>query len=732
MKAMVATHPTGRWEVVLPAGRSNELMILGENIDNTTEISFTPRELEAGASCNDVKRLKSFSPRQVLEGKGAKYAVRLDPLDKGEHYYFLCAKTRVGAWIYQSSDLWMRILALRVEPKPEGIVPKWVYYIFLVCLLCLSGLFSGLTLGLMSLDKTELKIIEKCGAPNEKAYAKIIAPLREKGNYLLCTLLFGNVLVNNTIAVLTSGMLVGPVAIFLATLAIVLFGEIFPQAICSRHGLAVGAQTHLLTKLFMVLTFPLSYPMGRILDKLLGDEIGQVYNKEKLQELIRMTADFKVLQNEEANIITGALQLSTKRVEDIMTRMEDVYMLDINTVLDFETLSEILRYGYTRVPVYDGDRTNIVQLLNTKDLALIDPDDNTELKTVCRFYDHQPLFVFNDTKLDAMLQAFLQGNSHMAVVQHAESGSNHDQEEEQHEQVTRNLGIVTLEDVIEEILQNEIIDETDILTDNRGKKPRVREKKLDYNIFEKKQQRGQKIPQQLAFAAFQYLSTAVEPFKEPYISRSVLKQLLRQNIVISLTPNDCSRERNYIYRKGRECDFFTLILEGHVEVEIGKESMVFETGPFTCFGTECLACMKEMRMEAVRDVRDSRLLVPYIPDFSVRVITQVQFLKIRRVHYLAARRITYMQTLETTGASDDQETFHAEWKRCLSRDVLSRQSSVPGNLDLTTNERKSIMDRLRRASVLSRDAKDQAKDQEAKDGRESAVDQKGRQLPRLP
>lgn len=75
---------------------------------------------------------------------------------------------------------------------------------------------------------------------------------------------------------------------FGSTIAIVIFGEIVPQAICSRHGLAVGARTVWVTKLFMGLTFPMSYPISLLLDRLLGKEIGNVYNRERLKELIKV------------------------------------------------------------------------------------------------------------------------------------------------------------------------------------------------------------------------------------------------------------------------------------------------------------------------------------------------------------------------------------------------------------------------------------------------------------
>jgi len=122
--------------------------------------------------------------------------------------------------------------------------------IFIFILLSLSGLFSGLNLGLMALDRTELKIVQNTGSEKEKNYANKIAPIRSHGNFLLCALLLGNVLVNNTMTILldslTSGKIsfnevllrlinphifLGIVAVIGSTMAIVVFGEIIPQVV---------------------------------------------------------------------------------------------------------------------------------------------------------------------------------------------------------------------------------------------------------------------------------------------------------------------------------------------------------------------------------------------------------------------------------------------------------------------------------------------------------------------
>jgi len=333
--------------------------------------------------------------------------VKLLRKSEKEKMYSMCVKdSQDGKW-YMLGEHDGR---LRVVEEKTSMLPLWLQVIIITFLLVLSGMFSGLNLGLMALDPMELRIVQSCGTEKEKKYARKIEPIRRKGNYLLCSLLLGNVLVNTTLTILLDDLIGSGIgAVVASTSGIVVFGEIVPQALCSRHGLAVGANTILVTKLFMLLTFPLSWPISKLLDCVLGQEIGTVYNREKLVEMLKVTAPYNDLVREELNMIQGALELRTKTVENVMTPLENCFMMQCDAVLDFNTMSEVMESGYTRIPVFEGERSNIVEVLYVKDLAFVDPDDCTTLKTITKFYNHPVHFVFHDTKLDSMLEEFKKG-----------------------------------------------------------------------------------------------------------------------------------------------------------------------------------------------------------------------------------------------------------------------------------------------------------------------------------
>ena len=238
----------------------------------------------------------------------------------------------------------------------KELLPIYLVIIFYLILLLFSALFSGLNLGLMSLDLTELNMLKKIGTSKEKKYAAKIFPLRKRGNLLLCTILIGNVLVNSTSTLILGNYLEGLFAAVGSTMLIVIFGEIIPQAICSRHGLAVGTYTRFITYFMVYATFIVSYPLSKILDFFLGKEIASTYNRDLVRELMKQAKDGKGIQETEFKILTGALDFKDKVIKDIMVPLNDVFSLDINSILDFETFKLILHQGYSRIPVYEGSK----------------------------------------------------------------------------------------------------------------------------------------------------------------------------------------------------------------------------------------------------------------------------------------------------------------------------------------------------------------------------------------
>ena len=104
------------------------------------------------------------------------------------------------------------------------------------------------------------------------------------------------------------------------------------------------------------------------------------------------------------------------------------------------------------MPVFEGDRRKIVGLLFIKELALMDPGEATPLKTVCQFYQNQTNFVRADTTLDIMFKEFKEGNKgHMAFVYRPDCENDNKMKDEN--QSYDIIGLVTLEDVIEELIQ---------------------------------------------------------------------------------------------------------------------------------------------------------------------------------------------------------------------------------------------------------------------------------------
>ena len=313
--------------------------------------------------------------------------------------------------------------------------------LIVVVLVLFSGLFSGLTLGLMGLNSHELK---RKAALGDKRAAKVYA-VRRNGNLLLTTLLVGNVAVNTALSIFLGTLAPGVIAGIVATTLIVIFGEIVPQATVSRHGLALGARVVWLVRVFIFLLYPICKPIAYALDKVLGHELPTMLSRRELLKIVEehKYSDASDVDHEEEQIIRGALLFSSRRAKEVMTRRDKVFMLDKNTLLTDDTLHAIRDEGHTRIPVFDGVQSNVVGILFAKQLLGRDLEECT----VESMMQTDVVRVNEDQCLDAIFEEFIAARRHLFIVENDEE---------------RCIGIVSLEDVIEEIIREEIEDETDV------------------------------------------------------------------------------------------------------------------------------------------------------------------------------------------------------------------------------------------------------------------------------
>ena len=308
-------------------------------------------------------------------------------------------------------------------------------------LIVFSAICSGLNIALMSLKPNDLKRKAKLG--NKQAAS--VLPLRANTHLSLASILLSNVAVISTTSLVLGHRLNGLVAGVVSTLLIVIFGEVVPQAVFVSHALSFCAWFAPLLKLMIIVTYPISKPLQLLLDAILGPERSALPSRHELGLLIGEHAknDDSELDENEIDIMRGALQLSEKSVLDIMTPLSKVYGLTPDTLIDAAKIDEIKLQGRSRIPVFDRAHTYMQGVLLMKDLVDVDFDEQS------RRADELPLHhaqaVGSRTALDTLFKKFITGKTHLLPV-------------ERNEMI---VGIVTIEDLIEEIFQHEIEDESD-------------------------------------------------------------------------------------------------------------------------------------------------------------------------------------------------------------------------------------------------------------------------------
>ncbi|KAH9162578.1 hypothetical protein LEN26_000906 [Aphanomyces euteiches] len=472
---------------------------------------------------------------------------------------------------------------------------EWVLRMGAVILLVvLAAIFSGLTLGYMSLDKIGLQIVIEAGdephaTEQEKKNgrdAKKILKIRNDGHLLLTTLLFGNVGVNTILSIVMADMTSGVAGFLITTVLLVIFGELIPQALCSRHALAIGAKSIPVVWFFIILFYVFAKPIALCLDWMIGHDIGTIFTKRELGKMLEIHVRQNMLDSDETDIMKGAMHFKKKHVSEVMTPIEKVFTLPVTTKLDLKTIRDIYHQGYSRIPVWGKDKNDIVGLIFVKDLIFADPEEETTLLNFVHVFGRGVHRVWPDSTLGDVLQAFKMGRTHLALVHDVNNDGPGDPFYE-------TKGVVTLEDIVEEILQAEIYDESDAIDAETHRKNRLSHRSYDPGFMHildgKEQAKLLAKPEAEALAKHLVLNDTV--FSTPDAQGQLLNvervaSILAKSHVIEFRPENAPHVE--LFTEFKVANYCLVVLEGFVLVSSGKNASLQKGGLWSVHGAASL------------------------------------------------------------------------------------------------------------------------------------------------
>ncbi|CAD5228913.1 unnamed protein product [Bursaphelenchus okinawaensis] len=399
-------------------------------------------------SASTVKE-PSFLKLAILPEASTSGMLRMKSLSiSSPDVYKLCLQRSSSYELITDPTMVIEISDLDVKP----LVPLLVMIPTFILFMCTNALFSGMNMAFFCIPHNDIILLQRYNDADQNKQAHAILQIRKNSNWLVCTLVLGNTIVN-TVSTLLIEDACKPLApktkiIVINVVPVLLnmfFGEIFPQAFVKNRGLRVARRTLWIAKFFMVLFLPVAYPLSRLLDFLIGTQGVEVMDAKKFEGMIKL----QMTNNLPKDILERAFRFKDVTVGSIMTSINDAWLLSSEDILDINCLVNIMEMGYTRVPVYLGnDRGLIVALLNVKELIFLDPNQKIKVidKPECLITAQ---YVFEEMPASKLMEEMISGHVHLCIVAKYQHGCHI---------VT---GLITLEDIIEELI-GEIYDDTDV------------------------------------------------------------------------------------------------------------------------------------------------------------------------------------------------------------------------------------------------------------------------------
>ena len=372
---------------------------------------------------------------------------------------------------------------------------------------------SGLTVGYLSIDQLELELKLKNGTDEEKKEALAVFPVLEDHHYLLVTLLLANALCMEALPIYLDSIVPSAYAILISVIAVLFFGEVIPQAICTGpQQIKIGAFLAPLIQFLKLALGIVAYPIAKILDCSLGEHMHTRYNNKDLKALIELHSYHALealgevydkqsiesgLRPYQTRIIQSVIDSRSGSVKKVMIKAEKIFALSINKSINNKIAQKITQAGFSRIPVYeDEDKNKIIGIMLIKTLIGLDLQEGRTIKDLVKEGEvtlRKPIYISPNHNFEGLLEQFLAGRSHMAIVvndpakydEGIKSYSEHQGElklpnEEANDYVdgSKNepmkvLGLLTLEDLIEYILKEDILDEADYDNDMNKNNPYV-------------------------------------------------------------------------------------------------------------------------------------------------------------------------------------------------------------------------------------------------------------------
>ena len=328
--------------------------------------------------------------------------------------------------------------------------------LFIILLIILSGIMSGSETALTAVSKP--RIISKVNQGSKRAsYVKNLIDSKEN---VISSLLLSNNLINILATSLataylynlfgTSGILY---ATILMTTLIVIFAEVLPKIYSinrpNRTAIFIGPAIYYLNKVLTPFVYIINFLSKIVLKKIIikSKDTLDEESEEELKGMIDLYQTSNPDSVHEKEMLRSILTLNDTTVEEVFTHRKNIYSINID--IDNQTLIEkINTSNYTRIPFWKNNPENIIGILDTRlldiDMTIKSSDTNEILKFL-----KKPWFTPEITNLLDQLVSFKKKKEHLSLVV---------------DEYGELLGLITLEDIIEEIV-GEIIDESDIPLD---------------------------------------------------------------------------------------------------------------------------------------------------------------------------------------------------------------------------------------------------------------------------